>query len=289
VSYPAKRPEKRDDAALRPGVLPGQERERERERCVSAADASTYGPIRARVDPWHVCPQLTHANTTIPHHATRSLSPNNPYKRLNRSETNPNPIYFLGALHIENTRPTNHKHTQHRKSTPLLLQVDVSSEWWLCEAESRAQTNPLPPRAAPRDSSRLGRQLLTRVHRGRDHDNFEQVLEPDEVVRVADFSGTRRGVLIYMAIYVGSKLVVVDMPHTGERGEDLGLRHEPPAAYRPQLAHGVAVASHDERFAPIELTHDLAALVAQLPLGDLTHTHSVARVRQAFGLAWSGR
>jgi hypothetical protein len=48
-------------------------RERERERCVSSADASTYGPEWARCDPWHVCPQLTHAKTT-PHHAIR-LSP----------------------------------------------------------------------------------------------------------------------------------------------------------------------------------------------------------------------
>jgi hypothetical protein len=38
-------------------------RERERERCVSAADASTYGPYWARGNPWHVCPHRTHAKT----------------------------------------------------------------------------------------------------------------------------------------------------------------------------------------------------------------------------------
>ena len=45
-------------------------RERERERCVSAADASTYGTQRARGDSRHVCPQLTHVKTT-PLHAIR--------------------------------------------------------------------------------------------------------------------------------------------------------------------------------------------------------------------------
>src|ERR1700691_5029705 len=64
----ARRPEHRLDGAVRREVLLGQERERERERCISSAEASTYGAEMARGDPWHVCPQLTHAKTT-PHHA----------------------------------------------------------------------------------------------------------------------------------------------------------------------------------------------------------------------------
>jgi hypothetical protein len=40
-------------------------RERERERCVSAADASTYGPMRARNDPRHICPRRTHVKQSL--------------------------------------------------------------------------------------------------------------------------------------------------------------------------------------------------------------------------------
>ena len=49
-------------------------RERERERCVSAADASTNGPVQARSNPRHVCPQRTHAKTTPSSKRSRSLS-----------------------------------------------------------------------------------------------------------------------------------------------------------------------------------------------------------------------
>jgi hypothetical protein len=59
-------------------------RERERERCVSAADASTYGTETARGDPWHVCPQLTHAKTT-PHVLIRP----SPLKSLTSAQTGP--------------------------------------------------------------------------------------------------------------------------------------------------------------------------------------------------------
>src|ERR1700691_4334712 len=82
--------------------------------------------------------------------------------------------------------------------------------------------------------------------------------------------GPRSRILVYEAVDVGSKLLVVDMTHTGERRDGHLGRHELAAADRAQLAHGRAVASYDERLAPVELAHDLAALVAQLPLGDLT-------------------
>src|ERR1700742_3340373 len=55
----------------------GVERERERERCVSEADASSYGTPRAHNDPPHICPVWTHAKTT-PLHAVRPLSPYSP-------------------------------------------------------------------------------------------------------------------------------------------------------------------------------------------------------------------
>jgi hypothetical protein len=55
---------KRRGAGFSP--LSGAERERERERCVSDADASSYGPALGAIDPRHECPQRTHAKTT-PH------------------------------------------------------------------------------------------------------------------------------------------------------------------------------------------------------------------------------
>ncbi len=58
-----------------------RERERERERCVSAADASTYGPCWARGNPWHVCPHRTHAKTAPSPKRYRSLSKKNPLLR----------------------------------------------------------------------------------------------------------------------------------------------------------------------------------------------------------------
>ncbi len=56
-------------------------RERERERCVSAADTSTYGPCWARGNPWHVCPHRTHAKTAPSPKRYRSLSKRNPLLR----------------------------------------------------------------------------------------------------------------------------------------------------------------------------------------------------------------
>ncbi len=73
-------------------------RERERERCVSAADASTYSAEWARDDPWHVCPQLTHAKTT-PHVLIRP----SPLQSLTSARTgpgtDPNPIYRAPTSH----------------------------------------------------------------------------------------------------------------------------------------------------------------------------------------------
>ena len=56
-------------------------RERERERCISNADASTYGPVRPRGDSRHMCPARTHAKTAPSPKRYRSLSKKNPLLR----------------------------------------------------------------------------------------------------------------------------------------------------------------------------------------------------------------
>src|SRR5580692_12208453 len=91
------RAENPGNAGVRPEVLDGAERERERERCVSDADASSYGPFRARNDPQHICPERTHANTT-PHHLTRSLSTTSPAARAQANpEDRPKPSPISNA------------------------------------------------------------------------------------------------------------------------------------------------------------------------------------------------
>jgi hypothetical protein len=57
----------------------GLERERERERCVGDADASTYGPTLGRNHPHHICPQRTHANNNPFIALTRPLSQESPF------------------------------------------------------------------------------------------------------------------------------------------------------------------------------------------------------------------
>src|SRR5258708_1426491 len=81
VAHPRERCLERGKSAARRGALLGQERERERERCVSAADASTNGPVQARKDSRHVRPPRKHVKTT-PHVAIRLPLPTSPDKRL---------------------------------------------------------------------------------------------------------------------------------------------------------------------------------------------------------------
>jgi hypothetical protein len=89
-------------------------RERERERCVSAADTSTYGPMRARGDTHHTCPQRTHAKT-IPHHRDPAPPQQNPLqKRLTSIPENrpkpdlstPSPPRREAMTNMNITRPT---------------------------------------------------------------------------------------------------------------------------------------------------------------------------------------
>src|SRR5580692_565340 len=110
------RAENPGNAGVRPEVLDGAERERERERCVSDADASSYGPFRARNDPQHICPERTHANTT-PHHLTRSLSTTSPAARAQANPDDrpkPSPI-SKAPLNHGNTTTNNYIHK------PLLI------------------------------------------------------------------------------------------------------------------------------------------------------------------------
>jgi len=54
---------------------------------------------------------------------------------------------------------------------------------------------------------------------------------------------------------------------------------------RDQLPNRDAVSRDDERLAPIQASHDLTALVAELSLGDLsTHGFMVARVLRGSAL-----
>jgi hypothetical protein len=100
-TLPARGTATSDDLAVRPAALAGQERERERERCVSAADASTNGRVQARSNPRHVCPQRTHAKTAPSTKRSRSLSKRNPLIRTTGRplREDPNPIYLFAGTH----------------------------------------------------------------------------------------------------------------------------------------------------------------------------------------------
>ena len=80
------------------GVRPGQ-RERERERRVSDADASYNGPATSTRTLKHVIPQRNHVNTTLSRKTTRP-SPKEPGKRSNRpGRPTQNPILCFAQHH----------------------------------------------------------------------------------------------------------------------------------------------------------------------------------------------
>jgi hypothetical protein len=57
-----------------------------------------------------------------------------------------------------------------------------------------------------------------------------------------------------------------------------------------KLADWDSISGDDERLALVELAHNLAAVITQLPLSDLfRHTESVALVLQSSRRAWSGK
>ena len=93
-------------------------------------------------------------------------------------------------------------------------------------------------------------------------------------------SGTRRRVLVEDAIDLGAEPGWIDPRGSGERAHDDVRRDEAATPERDQLTHGRPVAGDDEGLALVECSHDLAAVVPELALGDLPcHTAIVARVR----------
>ncbi len=79
------------------------------------------------------------------------------------------------------------------------------------------------------------------------------------------------------SVRVGAELPVVHgRSGAEERDGSFGV-HEPVPPQRHEFADGNAVAGYDETLAFVESTHDLSALVAQLPLSDFSaHAASVA-------------
>ncbi len=91
-------------------------------------------------------------------------------------------------------------------------------------------------------------------------------------------SATRCGVLAGRSVEVIPETSEVDSRRCAEQ-RDGGLGwDEPVSPQRSELTDRDAVAGHDERLAFVEPTHDLAAVVAEFPLGDLSaHAPTVAR------------
>jgi hypothetical protein len=87
------------------------------------------------------------------------------------------------------------------------------------------------------------------------------------------WSATGGGVLVKPPVDVGAELVGVDRGRSGE-GRQRGIAGDVPSTtHGSQLADGHPVAGDAERFAGIERAHDLAAVVAQFPLGQISsHT-----------------
>ncbi len=80
----------------------------------------------------------------------------------------------------------------------------------------------------------------------------------------------RRGVLINEGVYVLPELLEIDVRCASKDLEELVFWDEHATTYRIQFRDGYSVARHDEAFAPVEGAHDLAAVVAQLSLRDVS-------------------
>jgi hypothetical protein len=87
--------------------------------------------------------------------------------------------------------------------------------------------------------------------------------------RARSCSGTRSRALVEQRVEVGTELLGVDRRCVREGRHGPRGRNEAPSADRGQLAYFLAVPGHEERLAPINGPHDLAALVAELALRDL--------------------
>ena len=82
-------------------------------------------------------------------------------------------------------------------------------------------------------------------------------------------SATVSGVLACDGFEVGPEPAEVHRRRSAEDGHHRLGAHEPVPPERGELADWNPVARHDKRLALVEPAHDLAALVAKLPLGDL--------------------
>jgi len=83
-------------------------------------------------------------------------------------------------------------------------------------------------------------------------------------------SGTRAGILGCDAVEVGAKPGQVDARSTPEQSDDGVGMHESVAPKRRQLADGYAMSGDDERLSSVQSPHDLAAVVPELALGDIS-------------------
>src|SRR5258706_3049299 len=91
-------------------------------------------------------------------------------------------------------------------------------------------------------------------------------------------SGIGYNVLASPRIDVGTEAAGVDGGRIPEDGNDRRRRHESMAPQGSQLAYRHTVASDDEGLPLVEPAHDLAAVIAELTLGDgFRHASMVAR------------
>ena len=90
---------------------------------------------------------------------------------------------------------------------------------------------------------------------------------------------TRRDLLTGRPIEIRSEPVELNPRSAPERGDGRLGADESMPTQRGKLADRDSIPGHDERFALVKLAHNLAAVIAQLALGDLPgHPQSVARV-----------
>src|SRR5205814_10383260 len=90
-------------------------------------------------------------------------------------------------------------------------------------------------------------------------------------------SATRFRVLCRDVVEVSAELVAVDGRRVPECGNNGVTGNEPVTSHRCQFSDWGAVARDDESLSVIKATHDLAAVIPQLPLGDrLWHAPTVA-------------
>jgi|SRR5437588_7986184 len=98
--------------------------------------------------------------------------------------------------------------------------------------------------------------------------------------RTGRASGAREDILVDQAVEVLSESSRIEAWGAGQGLGQSTRRNESRPARRGELANRNAVSGHDERLSAVQGAHDFAALIAELPLGDLPgHRTIVAHVR----------